>query len=709
MSQEKPQAAEANDISLPLLREELQLQEGIRDVDGHRTWTLFDPIRNRYFQLTELDFTLLSFWHLRTSASVLEAMRSAHFPVDAEYLNEFVRFLVVSELVVAHSGVKDRLVELDALKNISFFTRVLHAYLSFRVPLIRPDGFLNWLYPRSRFLFSFIFIRISLLVGGIGLFLIIRQRDVFFSSFQWFFSPSNIAIFFVCLACIKIVHEFGHALMCKHFGLRVPTMGVAFLVMWPVLYTDASDAWRLRSRRQRAMISFAGVLTETVIVCYAMLAWALLPDGLVRGLLFAVITTVWVGSLAVNLNPVMKFDGYYFFSDILNVPNLQDRSFALARWWLRRMLFGVEAPAPEGLRPSTFRIMLVYAFFVWIYRLILFFGIALLVYHFFFKALGIFLFCVEIWWFIMKPIWSEIRNWRGLWPLMGESRRKAYQCLLLVVAVVLVYPWQTELHLPAQMQDAESLRVFPVRAAQIVSVSVRDGQKVAAGEVVASLRSAELDHQLRQAEIEVQVLQDALNRFSSSGHADGLLVQEQDLARAISQRDALKAEVDRLLIRSPYAAVVKDIDGSLLPGRWVSSETRLFTLVGQRSAKVVAWIEESDLPALPSSASARFYPDTHLGLPPVQLELVASEHAVAPLLDTPYQASVYGGSVPVRQDHDGRLVPELAIYRLDLDVTDGSSFHQLTRGQVTLAGKRRTLIGRVMTYLLGVLIRESGF
>lgn len=698
------------DLLLPPLREDLRIQEGIRDIDGHRTWTLFDPVRNRYFQLTERDFHLIACWHLRTLSQIARAMAERHFPVDREYVNDFVRFLVGAELVMAaNAAVRNRLAQVSMRRTHSAWQRLLHAYLSFRIPLLHPDRLLNWLYPRLRFVFSYAFLRLSLLAGLVGAVLIARQWDTFVASFSWLFNAQNMLVFLACLAAVKIIHEFGHALMCRHFGLRVPTMGVAFLVMWPVLYTDASDAWRLQSRRQRALISFAGVLTETLLVCYAMLAWVFVPDGLLRSMLFSVITTVWVTSLVVNLNPVMRFDGYYFFSDLLNIPNLQDRSFALARWRLRQWLFGVEAPAPEALRPEVRRFMIGFAFVVWIYRFFLFLGVALLVYHFFFKALGIFLFGVEIWWFIMRPILSETSQWGGFWHVMADRRKQRFRWLALAVVLVLIFPWRTDLRLPAQLMDAEVLRLFPVREARVEAVLVGDGERVTAGQPLLRLHSPELEHQLRLAQLEVQALESMASRHgAAAGYAEERLVLEQDLARARSQLQALQDERERLQLRAPFAGVVRDLEPTLRPGRWVSRDMRLLSLAGGRRARVVAWVEEDELAALPDKAVGRFYPERG-GLGAVAVTLRSVERAPLPALDSPYQASIYGGQLPIRQDHNGRLVPEVTLYRVELVPEQALATPQVRRGWVNVEGRRRTLLGRLTRLVAGTLLRESGF
>ena len=121
------------------------------------------------------------------------------------------------------------------------------------------------------------------------------------------FSWDGLIGYSVALLLIKILHELGHALTAKRYGCRVPTMGVAFLVMMPVAYTDVTESWKLDSHRKRLIIAGAGIATELILAAWALLAWTLMPDGALRGVCFFVATTSIVATLAVNASPFILF------------------------------------------------------------------------------------------------------------------------------------------------------------------------------------------------------------------------------------------------------------------------------------------------------------------------------------------------------------------------------------------------------------------
>jgi len=153
-------------------------------------------------------------------------------------------------------------------------------------------------------------------------------------------------------------------------------------------YTDTTETWRLTDRWKRLQVAAAGIATELVVAIWATLAWALLPEGTLRGAVFALATTSWVATLAINASPFMRFDGYFILCDALDMPNLHERSFAMARWKLREWLFGLNAPRPEHFSPRKQAALITFAWVVWLYRLVVFLGIAVLVYHFFIKLVA---------------------------------------------------------------------------------------------------------------------------------------------------------------------------------------------------------------------------------------------------------------------------------------------------------------------------------
>lgn len=708
-----PADAAPRDPPLPPLRDDLGLFPGPRNSRGEATWTLHEPVRNRYFRIGEQEFFLLSRWQTATGFADLAALAERDgMAVDLADIAQFVDFLRRSELTQGDPQTVKMMLASHAARQQSWWKKILHNYLFLRVPLLRPDPWLDRFYPLLRPLLSRRFAQLTVLVGLVSLFLVLRQWDLFKSTFIGFLSWEGAAAFAISLALVKVFHEAGHALACRHYGLRVPSIGVAFIVMWPVMYTDATEAWRLSSRRARVMIAAAGMLTELTIACYATLLWVVLPDGILRSAVFLLATTTWIMSLAVNLNPLMKFDGYYLFSDIVDIPNLQDRGFELARNRMRHLLFGVPLVRDPGLLPGEHRIAIIWAYATWVYRFFLFLGIAFLVYYFFFKALGIFLFLVEIWWFILAPIWREVKNWRELAGRIDVRRQRIAMMGGGILLLMLLVPWESSFRAPGLMKAGEQQKFYAAEPSRVLAVYARNEARVYRGDLLLELESPDLEAEIAQARAAVSSASYEVARVTSSQDTSkDRVVAEQSLAQAQSQLTGLGQRDARRRVTAPFDGIVSDMPPELRQGLWVSDQQSLGVLIGFGGGVVVdAWVTEDYLRFVHVGDPARFYPEDP-GVSPQDGVVEIVDRVDTRVLQEPYLAATYGGGIDVREDADGKPVPEQAVYRvrvkIDANVEDLPL--RVVRGELRLGGDSRSLLMRLWTFVGGTLLRESGF
>ena len=450
------------DVVLPPLREDLRLIAGASAADGSPTWVIVDPVRGKYFQIGWAAYQILSRWSGRSAQAILSQIHAdTTCRATTQDIDDLLRFLYGNHLMrdPPQGGYRAYAEQAEAARP-AWVIWLVHHYLFFQIPLVRPDRFLRATLPFVDWLFSR---AVAWAIGGIGLiglYLVSRQWDTFTATVLHFFTPRGLALYVLCLAIVKVFHELGHAYTATRYGCRVPTMGIAMVVMVPMLYSDTSDAWKLTSRRQRAAIGAAGMVVECALAALAIFAWNFLDDGVARSLVFIVATTSLMVGAAINLSPLMRFDGYYVLSDWLGIPNLQDRAFAFGRWQLRRLLFGLDMPMPEPVTAAQRRFLVCFAWGVWAYRFMLFLGIALMVYHYFFKLLGLILFAIEIGWFIVLPMVGELKIW---WTLRGEIRRRAGVALRRGAGLchaVLFVPWSDRISLPAVLESTPHATIY---------------------------------------------------------------------------------------------------------------------------------------------------------------------------------------------------------------------------------------------------------
>lgn len=696
-------------ITLPPLRPDLQLLPGPATLDGAPSWTIHDPSRHRFFRLGWAEFEYLTRWDLGDPASIAAAV-AAQTTIRARTADvlDLAGFLQHAGLTVPRgpAGLADMLAE-QGRGRLSAGSWLLKNYLFLRLRLLSPDRALAALVPLTNWMFTRLFVSCMLGLALLALYLIGRQWDGFTHSLQEMFTLEGALMVALALSAAKMVHEFGHGIAARHYGCKVPAMGVALMVLWPVLWTDTTDAWRLTDRRQRLVVDSAGMAAELVLAVLAALAWALLPPGPLRSAAFLLCSSTWLLTLAVNLNPLMRFDGYFLLSDGLDIPNLQDRAFALARWQLREWLFALGVPPPETVSPHLRRVMLIYAYCTWIYRFFLFLGIAVLVYHLAFKLLGLFLMAVEIWWFLARPILRELGQWWSAVRPRALNRRSLVTLGLTALAlVVLALPWRSEITAPALLRAEHQATIYTAAAGDLLRGSA-NGRQVLAGDVLFALGSETLDWRHKQAAATVAGQQADLAGIAfDPNRAAGLAEAQASLQGALAELRAIENEQAGLIIAAPFAGTVTDVSPQLRPGVTLPRREMLGILFDPHAPVVEAYVEEGDIARFAPGASATFYPGDATA--PLRLTVASVSPTSARTLEASDLASVYGGQLAVRKDPAGHLVPEHAVYRVLLHPTEPVPLTRRQPGNITIDGDRISPLQRLYERAVAVVVRESG-
>jgi putative peptide zinc metalloprotease protein len=695
MASAAPAMGPAEDIILPGLRQELRIERGAPLATGAPSWTLFDPVRHLFYQLGKLEFRIFALWQAGSLNHVRAGL--AADGVDEKEANlaigRVLDFSFQNSLTVTPNGpAVEQFTAQRKLRQREWWKWLVDNYLFIRIPIVKPTAFLQRTMPLVAPLWSRTSMTIFAAIALLGFGLVARQWDAFVASFLYFFNWQGLIAYGIALGGVKIIHELGHAYTATRFGVRVPTMGISLLIMMPVLYTDTTAAWRLTSRKQRMMIDCAGVGAELMVASICTLLWSFVPDGALRSGLFVLATTSWIASLAINLSPFMRYDGYYIMSDALGVPNLQPRSFALARWWLRERLFDLGEAPPEHFPKRLETGLIAYALVTWIYRLILFIGIAILVYHMFFKALGIILFIVEMVVFVGRPIMNEISAWWTRREAIGSGKRgRIWAYGLASLAVLAVLPLDRSVTAPAVLSPIGDAPLVSGDPAQIAKIHVRNGDQVAAGAAIATLLAPDLDRDAALHRVEIARLSAQMDRAMSDA---------QDMSnRAVLERQ-LKGEREALAgVESRRAKLV----------RWLGGAEVVARIVTPGRYDVQAYAAQDDIWRLDNGASARFVPDD-----PAQAsraaKLVETATSAAQSIDLPVLASTNGGPIAVATSDKDKLKPRVPVSRLRLvavrDDRQVSTAPQSVPGRVIIDAAGQSLLSRAVKWAGSIVARE---
>ena len=706
-------ATTARSAELPQLRQDLTLERRSPQYHDESGWLIYDPLRHSYIHVDHATFVLLSLWPAcRTVAELVAATeRRLGHHLESTEIAGLIEFLKVNRLTTSASEQDWRVLAAAARRQrAGLIASAMHRYLFFKIPLWNPQRFLHGTRHLAAPLFHAPAQLAIMLIGAAGLYLVSRQWDEFSAQTSQLLNFEGALAFGLTAIMVKALHELGHAYAADRFACRVPMVGIAFMLMAPLPYADVTDAWRIRDRKQRITVDAAGVAVEFGIACLASFVWVFLPPGLPRDITFLLATTSWMLSLAINLNPFMRFDGYYILSDLFGIDNLQDRSFALGRWALREALFGLGISCPEVRTSRMVPWLIAYAYAVWLYRLLLFTGIALLVYAYFFKALGMALFVFEIIYFIVRPVTAELSEWWTMRHRILRSHRFWTVAMAAgAIILLLLTPWSGRVAVPAVLEARELSHIRSLRSGVIETVRVAQGKHVEKGAILLTLASPALRHETTIVEARLEAVEAHLRRQSADGEdREGRLIYEQ-------QRDALRtrllgiaAERRELTITAPISGVVAELSTALRPGLVISTNSEIALIRGQDGLAVRGLVPESSLWRLQAGASGRFVPETAT-LATIDVTLTAAPAYGSRTLELPALASVNGGPILVETESRDQLVPLEAHYPVLMSATSIAERPSYSvRGVAYLQGAPESFAAGLWRRVLKVLVRESG-
>lgn len=692
--------------TVAVLRQDLTLYPAEANEDGSPAWILHDPLANRHFHIGSNEIELLELMG-RGGENVLDSVDPDKRESVSEQLEELYLFLRQNNLTVADTSQRKWYLRQQILRHSSgVLAKLAKSYLFIRIPVWSPDRFLDKTIRYVLWLGKPVVRKVLAALLVIGVFSALRQSNTFVSTFLHFFTFQGAAIYLFTLFAIKVIHEMGHAYVAKAMGCRVPIIGVAFLVGWPVLYTDTSDSWKLASREKRMKIGIAGVGIEVGIAIAALFLWGLAPEGMVKSVLFILATTTWILSVLINFNPLMRFDGYYLLSDWLRVPNLEPRSMAMAKYWLREKLFAFGFEPPEPIK----RKLVFYAISIWIYRFFLFLGIALLVYFFFFKLLGIILFLVEIIYFIGRPIYREVSVWWSFRKKMFWNRNTITTASGVIFLLFLGFiPWSNSFTAPSQLDVRFTQLYYPVTG-KIDRILVVNGKIIEKGELMLEVTAPDLNHeisQLRRRFVELNWSRQSLG-FDPELRKQALIVASE----LASQNQRLRGKLidrERLQIFSPHAGTVVNKEKDLAVGDWMSKGQSVFAVLDASQAYVTAYVAEEVIGRLTVGDAGVFYPEKG-NWGSFSVEITDIDTVGIRVLDTLYVASVHGGELAVRGNDRNELVPISGTYKVRMKVIElGYKPGQVIRGSVKIFGASESFFVKIKRKVVALLRRESGF
>ena len=700
------------------LRDDLDLYNGTRSAEGLPTWVIHDRWRNRFVNIGWLEYELLKRWHLQDPVKIAQAVcedTTLHaVPEDIAILDEFLK---KNELVSgAQEHTSARLIEsAREMRETTKKKAGIMKYLFVRIPLFRPDNFLQQTLWMVKPLITRRAFHIFCVAGFLAILLVLQQWHIFLGYVKDSLSWQGFFFLTIALAVSKSIHELGHAYTCKRFGLKVATIGLMLMLIFPFFYTDTTESWKLESRKKRLAIGIAGVTAELGLAIIATWLWVLLPDSGVRFACFYLATASWIATIAINISPFLRWDGYWVLSDLIGIQNLRERSNKLAKWNLGRLIMGFDTPKPGAIPENLHAFVIVFAYFSWVYRIGVFLLIGGAMYAMTFKLLGIFFMAMMITKMALGPIAKTLHEW---WQHRSEMHWNRHSIsafsLFGIILLVLIIPWRASVLAPAILAPEYHVEVFPGEEGEIEFVAER-GASYQRGDILFRMKNSDLAYEKEIAQRNIEYYKTSLQRMGNQDLLEARAIDREQLQTASSEYVKFSRRIQRLGARAPFDGEVIWVNELATQNGWMDNRTPILTYIDRNSQQVYAYVDEYDLERIQIGGKVSFYPENSY-FSKINGKVLSIDEANTGTLDYDILATSQGGKIPAeRHQETGKFVPTQSIYRVRIQVTnidqenDNVSYPLLLRGYARLAGERKSIILRVFDSVVGVIIRESGF
>ena len=562
--------------SRPLtVRKRPDLKSSRHRYQGQGYWVLKEPVGLQYFRFHDEEYFILNMLDGHVSLQQIKdgfEQRFAPQKITFGDLQQFIGMLHRSGLVISNSPGQGKALRHRGRKKRTKETMGKMANIfALRFRGIDPERILNAILPWFGWAFT-----IPALLFFVGLFLaasllLATQYETVYSrlpTFQQFFAADRWLILAATMAIVKVIHEFGHGLSCKKFGGECHEIGFMLLVFTPCLYCNVSDSWMLPNKWKRVWIGAGGIYVEMVLASIAAFIWFFTESGTtVNDLCLNMMFLNVVSTILVNGNPLLRFDGYYILMDIMEIPNLRQKSTEVLKRWFQKTCLGLELQDDPFL-PTRGRIW--FALFTIasvIYRWVVVFSICWFVMKvlepYGLEVIGRMVAIVGFAGLVAQPV---IQTWKFCRTPGRLSKVKRFNVAVSLAVVAAVVAAVGMIKLPHhvdcafEVRPTESGRVYAGSAGQIVE-TVKPGQFVEAGDVIAVLDNPDLTMRMQDLEIEESVAQIQLDKlkdrtFSDRSLAAQIETQQKILDSIRELKKKTQVELDRLTIKTPIAGTV---------------------------------------------------------------------------------------------------------------------------------------------------------
>lgn len=701
---------------VPPLRTDLIVTRQI--YESRTYYVIKDPISLQYFRLTAEDYFLAALFDGKRTLEQVRESYIARFPhLRLEYSEDEIKervsrfandLMLMQFLSVQGSRLKVRYEAMKARKKARpSFYKFVNNFFFLRFSIFDPDALFGkmarplwWIWTKTS-----LWISIALVVAAVAI--VIKRYDASAVMMSQFFSFNNLGLIWLTTILIKSIHELGHGLTCKHFGGEVHEVGVMMLVFTPYFFVNVSDSWVLPQRHKRILISAAGIYVELVVAALATFLWAVVQPGAFQQILWNIIVIASISTLIFNANPLMRFDGYYIMTDLIEVPNLQTKSRAFVGQQVKKLLFGRNyqdaAMSRLPLPRRRFGLFYFYAIASYIYGYYVIYKLALYMAPHLpvaFQGLANWLSASALIAWVVMPFFGFVKSLqltrKDVRP-GGRLRRllpAAGIALALFVAVCFV-PKQLTIRRAVAVELARPEAVYPDIAGRVTAIYVHEGDRVAPGAALAQLSNREVEQELVAAQGQFDIATAYTQRALAEDRPAEMREAETIKTRAQKRLEDAKKNVERLTLRTQGGGTILTHDLHLKLNRGLRLNEAFCEVAPLDSMLIKIPLTEHQVRYVkkgqPVELKAYAYPATTLH------GVIAEDPLTIVGADLPPAfSSRRKGDVPTAFDRQGKEVPLERTFQAEIEVDNRAGLlRQGMTGRASIATGRH-LWGKLM-------------
>ncbi len=477
--------------------------------------------------------------------------------------------------------------------------------LSLRVPLFDPEPFLRWSEPVARAAFSPVagVLWLALMLSALAA-AFVNWQALALPQFEQVATASNIAYLAIAYIVVKALHELGHGFAVKRWGGEVRECGVMMLVFFPVPYVDASQATFFPSKWQRMVVSAAGIAVELAVAALAFFVFLAADPGPLRTLAYNLMLIGGISTLLFNGNPLLRFDGYFVFADLMESPNLGQRSTQYFWHAVRRIILRDRDAVPPLCAPREGRFLFAYAVAAFAYRMSVLFFISIYL-AVTLPVIGTALVLWSLFTVFVMPLGKGLRYLAtdpSIDLIRGRVILRTVLILLALLGGLFLLPVPHVTVADAVLDPTEDSLLRVQGQGFVDRVLVADGQELRPGDPVLVLSDPLLSLERLLAEAERQDAQGRLEALPLSDR-NGRQLWETQVGYAEAKLQDLRQREARLTVRAGATGRVYIPDASSLPGRFVQQGTVIATVLAPGPSQWRLAIPATD--ALPIDAGNR--------------------------------------------------------------------------------------------------------